>query len=89
MLGADILALMKKQVTLLKPDEDWSDLSSKSVTDVLTTSVDMVEFVMNLEDDLELEEEIDLEALAPKFAQNITFEGLAKEVEKFLENLSS
>ncbi|MFT5370335.1 MAG: hypothetical protein ACI8V2_005317 [Candidatus Latescibacterota bacterium] len=84
MVGADILDLMKKQVASLKPDENWGDVSHVSVTEVLKTSFDVMEFVMNLEEDLDLKEDIDLEALAPKFAQNITFEELAVEVEKYL-----
>lgn len=88
MVGADILALMQKQVVALKPDESWDNLADVVVTDVLTTSFDVMEFVMNLEDDLELEEDIDLEALAPKFAQNMTFGELVKEVEAFLGGLA-
>jgi acyl carrier protein len=84
MVGADILDLMKKQVALLKPDENWGDVSHVSVAEVLKTSFDVMEFVMNLEEELGLKEDIDLEVLAPKFAQNITFEELAVEVEKYL-----
>ena len=88
MVGADILSLMQKQVVSLKPNEKWDNLADVVVTDVLTTSFDVMEFVMNLEEDLELEDEIDLETLAPKFAQNMTFEELAKEVELFLGALN-
>ena len=86
MMGeAEILALMKKHVDSLETDQDWGDLSSVSVTDVLTTSLDVMDLVMSLEEDLGLAEQIDLEALAPKFAQNTTFQELAKEVEKYLK----
>ncbi|MGA1199141.1 MAG: hypothetical protein ACO36I_21825 [Candidatus Latescibacterota bacterium] len=86
---ADILALMEKQVAVLKPDEDWPNLSSTPVTSVLTSSFEIMEFVMNVEDELELEDDIDLDALAPKLAQNITFETLAIEVKKFIDNLNA
>lgn len=86
---ADILALMEKQVAVLKPDEDLPDLSSTPVTNVLTSSFEIMEFVMNVEDELELDDDIDLDALAPKLAQNITFEKLANEVKKFIDNLDS
>lgn len=86
---SDILALMEKQVVALKPDADLPDLPSTPVTDILTSSFEIMEFVMNVEDELELEDDIDLDTLAPKLAQHITFEELAQEVKDFIDNLDS
>jgi acyl carrier protein len=59
------------------------DLETQKVTDVLASSLDVVEFVMELEERLGLDEELDINQLAPKLA-TLTFQELAKEVEQFL-----
>jgi hypothetical protein len=82
---AIIFQFIEGYIKKAKPDTDVSNLEHVPVESVLTSSIDVIEFVMHLEDVLELEEEIDLETLGPKFAQKITFAKLADEMVVYLE----
>lgn len=50
------------------------------VTDIIDSSMDVVEFTMDVEEELGTEEELDLEDMAPKFA-TLNFGQLAAELE--------
>lgn len=80
-----VLQMMKDYITSAHPDENLDNLASLPVPSVLKSSFDMVEFVMHLEDKLELEEEIELEELGSKLARDITFGQLAQEVVEYME----
>lgn len=75
---ASVLEIIIAYIKKTHPELDA--IQDQSVSNVLTTSFDVIEFLMHLEDELQLDEEIDLEALGPKFAQRMTFSELANEV---------
>jgi hypothetical protein len=63
-------------------------LAQTPVASVFRASIDIVDFIMYMEESLELTEEINLERLGPKFAQEqTTFAELAAEIKRYLETL--
>lgn len=80
-----ILDLMKMFFKTHMPEVDQDALAQTCVPKVLEASIDIVEFLLFLEEKLGVEEEIDLEKLGPKFTQNMTFAELAGEVRRYLE----
>lgn len=53
------------------------------VAHLLNSSLDVLEFVMHLEEALGLEKEIDLDELGPRLARDLTVEQLADEIVRF------
>src|SRR5262245_5722393 len=60
-----IMALMQKFFAEKKTSESMENLSAQPVTSLLTDSLDVVDFLMFLEDELHLKTEIDLQQLGP------------------------
>jgi hypothetical protein len=81
---AKIMDVAKSYFSAQKPREDFGDLETRVVTEVLSSSLDAIEFLMHLEEALEVEE-MDLEVLGPVFGRQITFEELAQVVADYLE----
>lgn len=79
-----ILAAARSFLEERSRGESFDDLEERLVPDVLSSSLDAVEFVMHLEEALGIEEEIDLEALGPALGRPITIGALADEVAAYL-----
>ena len=82
-----ILELTRNYIETNMQDVDLENLEEKPVQEVFQASIDIVDFIMEMEEKFELEEEINLEKLGPRFADNITFAELATEVKKYLDEL--
>lgn len=71
------------------PDVTAEDMAKTKVADILDTSIDVVEFIIELEDNLGLEpDELDMKQLAPKFG-DYDFTQLAEEILIFIQNKKS
>lgn len=80
-----ILDVMKQYVELRKPDLHVQHIAGMPVTDVLKSSIDIVDFVLYLEEALGLEEDVvDLDRLGPRITERITFEALVVEVLQYV-----
>ncbi len=80
-----VLDLIKAYVKEAKPDVVLDHLEQTPVKDILIDSLDMTEFLMEMEDELGLTSEaIDLDQLGPKLAQNPTFGELANEILQYV-----
>ncbi|MEM7127828.1 MAG: hypothetical protein AAF702_15960 [Chloroflexota bacterium] len=67
-----------------EPEIDVESIGNVKVVDVLVSSFEVLELVMELEEALGLEEEaLEITELAPKFAQ-LTFDQLADEIAQYL-----
>lgn len=76
-----ILQAMKKYIEMQRPDIDTQEVAGIEAAQVLTSSVVVIDFVLYLEEELELEEEsLDLDRLGPRITEKITFEALAEEI---------
>jgi acyl carrier protein len=78
-----IMGLMQKFFSEKKPGESMENLSAQPVTSLLTDSLDVVDFLMFLEDELQLKTEIDLTQFGPSL-MNRNFGELAGEIAKWL-----
>src|SRR5262245_29133622 len=78
-----IMSLMQKFFAEKKPSESMEDLSARPVTSLLTDSLDVVDFLMFLEDELQLKTEIDLTQFGPSL-MNRNFGELAVEISRWL-----
>ena len=82
-----LLDLVEAYVKDHQREVDLDKLAQTPVRDVLIDSLDITEFLMEMEDGLGLESEaIDLEHLGPKLAQNPTFAELADDILQYLED---
>lgn len=82
----EILTWARSWVESNKSTKKAGDLAAANVSDVITQSVDVVEFTLDLEEALGMNEEgLDLEALTPKLA-TLTFAELADEIVKLLQS---
>lgn len=55
------------------------------VSEVFQASIDIVDFILYMEEELALNEQINLEKLGPKFAnQELTFADLATDIRRYL-----
>lgn len=80
----EILALMRQWVAENDIEFETDDLENEPVANVITSSLDLVEFTLDLEESIDLQGDgFDLEALAPKFA-TLTFFELAGEIERLV-----
>ena len=78
-----IMALMRKFFSEKKSVESVENLQSQPVTALLSDSLDVVDFLMFLEDELQLKTEIDLTQFGPSL-MNRNFGELAGEIAKWL-----
>jgi len=79
-----IMALIKKYFTEKKSVESVDNLPTQPVTSLLTDSLDVVDFLMFVEEELQLKTEIDLTQFGPSL-MNRNFGELAGEIAKWLE----
>ena len=64
-------------------------LAQTRVTEVFQASIDIVDFIMFMEEELAMGEQINLEKLSLKFAnQELTFADLATEIRRYLEGIA-
>lgn len=81
-----ILKVMHNYVKTFHPDMTLEDTAKQKVAVILESSLEVVEFVIELEDHLGLDaDELDMKQLAPKF-ETYNFTQLAEEIQKFLQN---
>ena len=67
-----------------KPDITKAEMCETKVTAILEASIDVVDFMFDLEDNLDLEqEELDMKTLIPKI-QEANFLKLAEEIKLFI-----
>ena len=78
-----IMGLMHKFFSEKKSAEAIENLSAQPVTSLLTDSLDVVDFLMFLEDELQLKTEIDLTQFGPSL-MNRNFGELAGEISRWL-----
>ena len=78
-----IMALMQKFFSEKKSVESVENLPTQPVTSLLTDSLDVVDFLMFLEDELQLKTEIDLTQFGPSL-MNRNFGELAAEISRWL-----
>ena len=65
-------------------------LAQTRVTSVFQASIDIVDFIMYMEEALVLTEQINMEKLGPKFAnQELTFADLAQEIQHYIEEMKA
>ena len=84
--AGQVLTVFRKFVKERDLDIPPEALPERPVGEVLEASMDLVEFVMFLEQELDLEDEIDLQEIGPRMAAGeMTFAELAAEVANFLE----
>lgn len=82
----EILSWARSWVESNKLSKDAGDLAREKVSDIITQSTDVVEFTLDLEDALGMDDTgFDLEELAPKFA-TLTFAELADEIVKLVQS---
>jgi hypothetical protein len=81
-----ILGVMHDCVKVFHPDLTLEDMTTSRVADILETSIDVVEFMIELEENLDLEpEELDMQKLVPKF-EAYDFAQLADEIDQYIQN---
>ncbi len=78
-----IMALMQKYFSEKKSLASVENLGAQPVTSLLTDSLDVVDFLMFLEDELQLKTEIDLTQFGPSL-MNRNFGELAGEISRWL-----
>ncbi|PON12579.1 hypothetical protein C2W62_38870 [Candidatus Entotheonella serta] len=82
-----LLDLVKAYVKEQKPEIELDSLAQTPIRDVLIDSLDITEFLMEMEDRIGLESEaIDLDELGPKLAENPTFAELADDIIRYLDD---
>ncbi len=82
----EILSWARSWVESNKLSKDAGDFAREKVSDIITQSTDVVEFTLDLEEALGMEDTgFDLDALAPKFA-TLTFAELADEIVKLAQS---
>jgi hypothetical protein len=82
----EILSWARTWVESNKLSKDAGDLAREKVSEVITQSTDVVEFTLDLEEALGMDDTgFDLEELAPKFA-TFTFAELADEIVKLVHS---
>ena len=80
-----VLDLIKDYVKDAKPQIERGNLEQMPIREVLIDSLDVTEFLMEMEDQLGLESEsIDLDQLGPKLTQNPTFGELANDILQYV-----
>lgn len=80
----EIMLVMKKYIHNYTQHKEVENIEAIKVADILETSLDVVDFAMQLEDGLGLSEDyLDLKVWAPKFI-DITFGELAAELEQLV-----
>lgn len=83
-----IMALMLKFFSEKKSGETIENLPAQPVTALLTDSLDVVDFLMFLEEELQLKTEIDLTQFGPSL-MNRNFGELAGEISRWLAEQQS
>lgn len=82
----EILSWARSWVESNSPNGDEGDLARDKVSDIITQSADLVEFTLDLEEALGLDDSgFDLEELAPKLA-TLTFAELADEIVRLVQS---
>jgi hypothetical protein len=82
----EILSWARSWVESNKLSNDPGDVAREKVSDIITQSTDIVEFTLDLEEALGMDDMgFDLEELAPKLA-TLTFAELADEVVKLVQS---
>ena len=82
----EILSWSRTWVAANGPSEDPGDVAGDKVSDVIPQSADLVEFTLDLEEALGLDDSgFDLEELGPKLA-TLTFAELADEIVKLVQS---
>ncbi len=81
-----IMALMQKYFSEKRSLDAVENLHTQPVTSLLMDSLDVVDFLMFLEDELQLKTEIDLTQFGPSL-MNRNFGELAEEVAKWLAEM--
>jgi hypothetical protein len=76
-----ILILMKEYFEARKPSEVGADFAQQPVAALLKDSLEVVDFFIHLEDQLQVDTGADLNRLGPRL-MNSNFQELAAEVEK-------
>ncbi len=81
-----VLQAMTSYVVENTSETEAGSIANLKVIDVLVSSFEVLEFVMELEENLELDDDIlDIAELAPKFAK-LTFAQLADEIAQHLNH---
>ncbi len=78
-----LMSLMGKYFTGREPQPDLATLREQPVTSLLQDSLDLVDFLVYLEEELKLAREIDLNQFGPS-VMNKNFGELAELIAKFL-----
>lgn len=78
-----ILSLMEKYFAKKKPEASKTPLNEQPVTSLLQDSLDLVDFLIFLEEELKLEGEIDMHQFGPS-VMNKNFGELAEVIAKFI-----
>lgn len=78
-----ILSLMEKYFSNKKPEASQTPLREQPVTALLQDSLDLVDFLLFLEEELKLEGEIDMHQFGPS-VMNKNFGELADVIAKFI-----
>ncbi len=82
-----LLDLVKAYVKDQKPEIELGNLAQTPIREVLIDSLDVTEFLMEMEEGLGLDAEaIDLDHLGPTLSQNPTFAELADEILQYLDD---
>ena len=86
-MGRDeILSWAHTWVESHQSNKDAADLAQQKLSDVITQSADVIEFTLDLEEALGMDDTgLDLEALTPKLA-TLTFAELADEIVTLLRS---
>ncbi len=80
----EIFEVMYKHLKHFNDDLTQETLATTKVADILETSLDVVELMIELEDSLGLEQdELEMEKLVPKF-EKLNFMELAEEILSYL-----